>query len=264
MPADSRARWEWVYDDLKRRIDQHELAPGDQVPGELQLAEQHKVSRQTVRTALQRLQHEGLINEGKGRLGRTVREWRPLVYRPQSEFRRKPPTVDIYTQLLQDEGRDGTQTIEVGVVLPDEAVRQRLQLSQGEPVGYRRRTSYVDGVPFATDDSYVPLRIVEGSEWMVPGSVERGTNQVLAELGYELVESLDEIYPRLPQAAELERLALPPGTPMAELISTGHDREGRPVQVTICLLPGDRHVIVYERNRRAEETEPETKEAAAE
>ncbi|MEV7940861.1 GntR family transcriptional regulator [Kitasatospora sp. NPDC088264] len=264
MPADNKARWEIVYDDLRRQIDQHKLAAGDQVPGELQLAELHDVSRDTVRNALRRLQQEGLVTEGKGRLGRTVREWKPLVYRPQSEFRKKPPTVDIFTNLLAQEGREGTQTIEVDVVLPDELIRQRLQLNENEPVAVRRRTSYVDGRPYATDDSYVAHRIVEGSEWMLPASIERGTNQVLAELGHKLVEALDEIYPRMPRRPEVERLSLPTGTPIAELISTAHDEDGQPIQVTVCLLPGDRHVIVYERRRVEESTEEATAEEAAE
>ncbi|MDH6107872.1 GntR family transcriptional regulator [Kitasatospora sp. MAP12-15] len=247
-----------IAQDLREEIDSGRLQPGDRLPLTRELAEKYSVTGETVRQAIIKLKAAGVVRSVQGS-GVYVREWRPLVYRPQSEFRRKPPAVDIFTNLLHDEGRDGTQTIEVGVVVPDEAVRQRLQLAPGERVAVRRRTSFVDDMPFATDDSYVPHRIVEGSEWMTPGSVERGTNKVLAELGHELVESLDEIYPRMPRPAELERLALPAGTPMAELISTGHDREGRPIQVTICLLPGDRHVIVYERHRRTEEDGEATK-----
>ncbi|ARF83220.1 GntR family transcriptional regulator [Kitasatospora aureofaciens] len=242
-----------IAQDLREKIDSGELGPGDRLPLTRELTEQYGVTGETVRQAIIKLKAAGVVRSKQGS-GVYVREWKPLVYRPQSEFRRKPPAVDIFTNLLQTEGRDGMQSIiEVDVELPDEAVRQRLQLAPGEPVAFRRRTSFVDGLPFATDDSYVPLRIVGGSEWMTPGSVERGTNQVLAELGHELVEALDEIYPRMPRPAEMERLALPAGTPIAELISTGHDREGMPVQVTICLLPGDRHVVVYERHRRTEE-----------
>ncbi|MFF2080595.1 GntR family transcriptional regulator [Kitasatospora sp. NPDC058162] len=241
-----------IAQDLREKIDSGQLGPGDRLPLTRELTKQYSVTGETVRQAIIKLKAAGLVRSVQGS-GVYVREWQPLVYRPQSEFRRKPPAVDIFTNLLQTEGRDGTQTIEVGVELPDEAVRQRLQLAPGEPVAFRRRTSFVDDTPFATDDSYVAHRIVEGSEWMTPGSVERGTNQVLAELGHELVEALDEIYPRMPRPTELERLALPPGTPMAELISTGHDHDGKPIQVTICLLPGDRHVVVYERHKRTEE-----------
>lgn len=213
------------------------------------LSEHYEISAQAIARVIGLLKADGVV-EGRQGSGVFVRAWTPLVYRPQSEFKKKPPQVDIWTNLLTTEGRDGEQTIEVAAVVPDEAVRQRLQLPDGQKAAVRRRTSYVDGLPFSTDDSYVPLSYVEGSEWMTPGSVERGTNQVLAELGHELVEALDELYVRMPRPHEVQRLSLPAGTPLAELITTGHDADGRPVQVTTCLLPGDRHVIVYERLKR--------------
>lgn len=218
------------------------------------LAEHYVISGQAIARVIALLKGDGVV-EGRQGAGVFVRAWAPLVYRPQSEFRRKPPTVDIYTSLLDSEGRAGRQSIEVDVVIPEESIRRRLQLAEGELVAARRRTSYVDGdEPFATDDSFVPLKLVEGSEWMTEETIDRGTNQVLAELGAELVQALDEIYLRMPKPAEVERLKLPTGTPVAELISTNHDSDGCPVQVTVCLLPGDRHVIVYERTKEQEGT----------
>lgn len=245
--SDTSPRVHEIASDLRTRIDSGEFSPGDKLPSTRELSAQYDISAQAIARVISLLKADGLV-EGRQGAGVFVRAWRPLVYRPQSEFRRKPPTVDIFTNLLESEGRDGSQTIEVDTCLPSEPIRRRLQLAEGERVAVRRRTSYVDGQePFATDDSYVSLKLVEGSEWMTPGSVERGTNQVLAELGCRLVRALDEIYVRMPRPDEVERLKLPAGTPVAELISTGHDRDGRPVQVTSCILPGDRHVVVYER-----------------
>jgi GntR family transcriptional regulator len=238
--------------DLRSRIDAGEFPPGTKLPSTRQLSEHYDISGQAIARVIAQLKADGAV-EGRQGAGVFVRTWQPLVYRPQAEFRRKPPTVDIFATLLDGDGRDGEQTIELDTVAPDEQVRRRLQLAPDEMVAVRRRTSYVDGQPFATDDSYAPLRIVEGSEWMTPGSVERGTNQVLAELGYQLVEALDEIYVRMPKPSEVERLKLSAGTPVAELITTGHDSDGQPVQVTTCILPGDRHVVVYERTRAQED-----------
>ncbi|MFR9758206.1 GntR family transcriptional regulator [Streptomyces sp. TR06-5] len=235
--------------DLRSRIDTGEFPAGTRLPSTRLLSQHYEISAQAIARVIGLLKADGLV-EGRQGAGVFVRAWTPLVYRPQSEFKRKPPEVDIWTNLLTVEGRDGEQTIEVDEVVPEEGVRRRLQLDAGEMVGVRRRTSYVDGRPFATDDSYVPLTYVKGSEWMAPRSIERGTNQVLTELGHELVESLDELYIRNPKPSEVERLQLPSGTPIGELITTGHDPDGRPVQVTVCLLPGDRHVIVYDRLKR--------------
>ncbi|MFJ3533794.1 GntR family transcriptional regulator [Streptomyces sp. NPDC090132] len=248
--ADTTPRVHEIAADLRTRIDAGEFTPGTKLPSTRLLSAHYEISAQAIARVIALLKADGVV-EGRQGAGVFVRAWAPLVYRPQSEFRKKPPTVDIWTNLLTAEGRDGEQTIEVDVLVPDQSIRERLQLRPDELTAVRRRTSFVDGKAFATDDSYVRLTTVEGSEWMTPASVERGTNQVLAELGHELVQALDELYVRMPKPAEADRLSLSVGTPLAELITTGHDTEGRPVQVTTCLLPGDRNVIVYERTKRA-------------
>ncbi|QDN84347.1 GntR family transcriptional regulator [Streptomyces sp. RLB3-6] len=266
MTAQDRPRVgaQQIADDLRALIDTGQFQPGDRLPLTRELIAQYGVTGETIRQAIIKLKAAGLVTSRQGS-GVYVRAWKPLVYRPQSEFRRKPPTVDIWANLLRTEGRDGTQTIEVSTMLPDEPIRRRLQLEEGELVAVRRRTSYVDGQAHSTDDSYVALKLVEGSEWLHQESVERGTNQVLAELGHELVQALDEIYTRMPRPAEAKRLDLNAGTPtpVVELISTGHDASGKPVQVTIILLPGDRHLLVYERNRYYGQAAEEVEEGDA-
>ncbi|WP_124723460.1 GntR family transcriptional regulator [Streptomyces sp. ADI95-17] len=253
---DRRVGAQQIADDMRTLIEAGDLKPGDRLPLTRELVARYGVTGETVRQAIIKLKTANLVVSRQGS-GVYVKAIQALVYRPQSEFRMKPPNVDVFTNLLDSEGRDGTQMIEMETLVPDEAVRERLQLKKGELVALRRRTLFIDDQPFYTDDSYVVLGLVKDSEWMTEGSVERGTNQVLAELGHELVEALDEIYVRAPRPAEIERLALDPKnpTPVAELISTAHDQGGKPVQVTINILPSDKHVIVYERRRPTETSE---------
>ncbi|MCX4971254.1 GntR family transcriptional regulator [Streptomyces sp. NBC_00654] len=237
-----------IADDLREQISDGTLPPGSRLPTEADLREKYGTSaRSTVRQGLSLLVNEGLIVPQRPK-GYFVREIRPLVYRPQSEFRRRPPEVDIYTDLLAAEGdeRRPAQDIEVSIVEPNITVRTRLQLKD-ELVAVRRRTRRLDGEAYNINDSYAPLSLVEGSEWMTPSDVARGTNQVLAELGKELVRALDEIYVRMPTPDEVRRLQLGPGTPVAEHVVTTYAADDSPVQVTINVVPGDRHVIVYER-----------------
>ncbi|MDT0432893.1 GntR family transcriptional regulator [Streptomyces salyersiae] len=238
-----------IADDLREQIADGTLPPGAKLPTEADLREKYGTSaRSTVRQGLSLLVNEGLIVPQRPK-GYFVREIRPLVYRPQDEFRRKPPEVDIYTHLLASTGdeRRPAQDIEVSIVEPGPTVRKRLQLSETDLVAVRRRTRRLDGEAYNLNDSYAPLSLVEGSEWMTPADVARGTNTVLAELGRELVRALDEIYVRMPTPEEVRRLDLGPGTPVAEHVVTTFAADDSPVQVTINVVPGDRHVIVYER-----------------
>lgn len=64
-----RGTYRQIADDLRRRIGSGELAPGEMIPSELALVEQHGVSRGTVRSALALLVDDGLIEliPGQGR-----------------------------------------------------------------------------------------------------------------------------------------------------------------------------------------------------
>ena len=239
-----------IADDLRSKIGDGTLSPGAQLPTEMELTEQYNTTRSTVRQGLGVLVNEGLVISKRPK-GHFVRDIRPMVYRPQAEFKKRPPEVDIFTQLIADEGsgRKADQVIEMAIVQPTPAILERLQVEEGELLALRRRTRYIDGEPYNINDSYVRMSLVQNSEFMTPQDVARGTNQVLAELGKPLLKALDEIYVRMPKPEEVTRLKLGPGVAVAEHIVTTYTTNDEPVQVTINIVPGDRHVIVYERLR---------------
>jgi DNA-binding GntR family transcriptional regulator len=68
---------------------------------------------------------------------------------------------------------------------------------------------------------------------------------ILAEAGYGQVYDIDEIITRMPTPAEIERLSIPAGTPVAEHIRTGYTAENRPVRVMVSIVPGDTLILQY-------------------
>lgn len=245
-----RALYLRIADKIRAEISDGTLAPGARLPTETEIAKHWDTTRSTAVKGLGVLINEGLIVADRPR-GHFVRARRPMVYRPQSEFRRRPlsPEMDAFITQLSDEGREASQTIEVAIVQPNPHVRERLQLEEGQLVAVRRRVRFIDGTPFNTNDSYFPLELVQGSEIMDPKDIARGANVVLTELGHEQVRAIDEIHIRMPTPEEVERLHLGPGTPVAMHAVTGYTAAGRPVRTVINCLPGDRHVITYERRK---------------
>ncbi|MGW1976506.1 GntR family transcriptional regulator [Streptomyces sp. NPDC001889] len=264
-PKDADSRWtvESTAGDLRTRILAGDFRrPGDpqgKLPPAGTLGTQYGLSRQAMNQVIARLRSEGLVETRPGTRGALVRDWAPLAFAPQQEFAAQTgPDADVLTRLVEAATRKGVSRIDDVTVEPaDDRVRHRLGLRPGEHVAVRRRTSIVDGVPAHTDDSYVSLRLVDGTDWLLPGNVPRGTNRVLAELGHELVRAVDEMRPRNTTDTENTRLGLGAGGSVQaiELTSTGFDASGSPVQVTVLTLPGPRNTVVYERHRAPAGTE---------
>ncbi|MEV0449823.1 GNAT family N-acetyltransferase [Streptomyces sp. NPDC050600] len=246
----ARALYQRIADKLRAQITEGTLGPGDRLPTEAEIAAEWSTTRSTAVQGLKVLVNEGLIVSDRPR-GYFVRSRRPMVYRPQGEFRKRPlsPEMDQFLTQMSEEGRGASQHIEVKVDTPSRQVRDRLQLKEGELVVVRRRVRFVDGVPYNINDSHFPLALVQSSEIMNPDDIARGANVVLAELGAEQVRALDEIHVRMPTPEEADRLQLGPGTPVAVHLCTGYTKGGRPVRTVVNVLPGDRHVITYERLR---------------
>jgi GntR family transcriptional regulator len=236
-----------IANDIRGRIASGELAPGDLLPSQHELERQYGVARMTVRQAITALVNEGLVTSQQGK-GVIVRDRKHMVYRPQAEYEpRISREMDRFMSYLAKDGRKPSQTIDVGVVNAPPVVAQRLGIEPGSPVVVRKRVRSLDGEPFNINDTYYPYELAKGTEIMSPADIPRGSNFVLADHGYAEVRAVDEIYVRMPQPEEVQRLHLPPGTPVAAHFVTGYTAKDEPIRCDLFVLPGDRHVILFER-----------------
>ncbi|MGB6165772.1 MAG: GntR family transcriptional regulator [Pseudonocardiaceae bacterium] len=233
--------------DLRQSITSGALQPGASLPSESELGQRYGVSRPTVRRALQTLEQEGLISAHAGR-GRVVRDRRVMAYRPQQEFEpRRSTTMDRFTTALFEEGRRPSQSIEVAVESASGIIAERLGVPEGTPVVARKRIRFIDGEPFNINDTYHTLELAGGTAVMNPDDIPEGSSSVIEQLIGPEVRALDEIYVRMPTPEETRRLKLSTGTPVAIHYCTGYTQDERVVRVEYFVIPGDRHVIVYER-----------------
>lgn len=243
--------YQQVASELRRAIYSGVLGPGAQLPTEAQLMEDHGVSRNTVRLALGELVNEGLVTRTPRR-GTVVRDRRPLLIYPQRELEPQPSGElrEAFAYAVGQEGRAPSQYIEVLTVSPVEEIASRLELADGELAVVRRRLRFVDGQPYNTNDSYFPRDLVADSEIARPGDIARGANRVLEELGHAQVRVVDDIWARMPNQEEAERLQLELGTPVMVYVRVGYDGADMPVRVAVSVLPADKHLIRYELDRR--------------
>ncbi|MEZ3160613.1 GntR family transcriptional regulator [Microbacterium sp. BWT-B31] len=127
-----------IADDLRARIATGQLAPGDEVPTEAELAQRWHSSRGPVRNALATLRLEGLIETTRGRPAR-VRE------------RKAHQAVDVsipFTRWALEMGAaPGALTQEVSLRRADAAKAAQLRIDEGAPVVDVLRLRLLDGRP---------------------------------------------------------------------------------------------------------------------
>ncbi len=236
-----------IASELRKSIAAGKFAPGTALPSEAQLGRDHGASRITVRHALSTLEQEGLVVAQPGR-GRIVRSQQHMVYRPQQEKEpRKSATMDRFTAALAEEGRQPSQTIEVAVVPAEGIIADRFGVSEGTPLVARKRVRSIDGERFNINDTFYRHDLAKDTSIMDPADVPRGSNAIMEDMLGREVRAIDEYYIRMPSPDEVSRLNLSPGTPVAVHYATGYTEDDQVIRVEYFVLPGDRHVILYER-----------------
>ncbi|GAA3759564.1 GntR family transcriptional regulator [Spinactinospora alkalitolerans] len=238
-----------LADELRQNISSGEWGPGHKLPPERELAEDRKISRNTVIKAYDLLLHEGLITSGNTRAGRRVRDRRTLyVYASKTEQvdRRITSGVDAWVTDVAEQNRSAGQVIDVGVVNADEDLADWLQVPVGEPVAVRRRLRSVDGLPDNLCDTYYPMDLArEIPEILNPADVQQGVIALMAERGYRQVRYEDRLRWSPATPDEAAKLGLGPGIAVLRQIRIGHTEE-RPVKATVTIWPGDTHELRYE------------------
>ncbi|WP_433308078.1 GntR family transcriptional regulator (plasmid) [Actinoplanes sp. CA-030573] len=258
--AGSRPRWEIVYDDLRREIDQEKLCPGDRVPTELDLAARYGFSRATIRTAITRLEQDGLITGGAGSLGRHVRR-RELISWNLTKFELGAyvdDPVNFVDQWEADAHSEGWNTRQVVAGVAELAAPDQVALYLGCKPGTRlirrRRLRYISKPEVPEQlamiaDTWTPVDIarleidgvaplMEESSVVYPGGIYRA-------LGFRQVRYEDDIQARMPTPEEADLLAVQPGTPVGQHARVGVDASGRRVRVLISVFAGDRQRLRY-------------------
>jgi GntR family transcriptional regulator len=240
-PADPRAVYQRIADDLRTQILGGDLPPSSALPSEAELVRRYGSSRGPVRQAINLLRSEGLIDSHQGR-GVFVRRRPPLR-------RLSIDGVADGTREAQDSTADIGGRLEVRRYAPITApaeIAERLELPEGARVLARSFRFIVEGRAAQLSDSYLPYDLVkdtpvedpENEPW--PG----GTLAQLRSLGVEIREITEDVATRTPTPDERQELGLRPGMPVFEVTRTILATD-RPVVTSRLVIAGDRYVLSY-------------------
>jgi len=240
-----RQPWELIADALRRDIANKIYKPGDQLPSENQLAEQHHASRPTVRRALQELRLRGLIETRQGK-GAFVRARPPIAinFAADNYHRHQREGRPGFNAQVREQGHTPRQEIiEVATVPAPAEVAERFGIPVGADVVVRRLRFLVDGQPVQLASAYYQPQLVAGSKLERPALIAGGGHAELRRLGVQITRLVEDFRgARLPDPGEERALQLPSGVPVTRNIRTAY-ADNQPVEVLDTISHGE--VVSY-------------------
>lgn len=221
-----------IRQDLIRRIEGGDLAPGAVLPSERELCEVYGVSRPTVRQATQELVLEGVLVRRRG-LGTFV---------AQPKVRQRLGAMIGFTEKMQREGREpSTRVLEHAVRRVDEvgdAIGAELRLDGGASVLRVVRLRLADGMPILLETLHLPIGRFPGLDRVDLGS-ESLYRTLRDNYGVEISHLRETLEPVLLSAPVAELLDTKSRRASIQATITSYDQKGEPVEHTTSLVRGD-------------------------
>ncbi len=227
-----------ISDTLRQQIQRGAFQVGDVIPSEREYATQLKVSRMTVRAALDKLVNEGLLvrQPGRGTIVAAAKISRPLGFMS-------------FSQDMQVRGaRPSSRLVRCTAEVADSAVTAQLDLPVGARVVLLERVRMADGEPLAVERAYLPfdrfggLLAIDWTHESLYAVLER-------EFGCQPSRSDETVEAVLVNAADACLLGVERNSPALYARRITRDDQGTAIESTDTLYRGDRYRMVLTRQR---------------
>ena len=243
-----------IAEDLRTSIESGELAPGSQLPTELELRDRYGASRNTVRDAIKWLINLGLVATRPGQGTFVVEDMDPFVTtlsgNPTTGFGGGEGT-RFLSEVSERNRKPTTSPIQVEIKQAASDVAEKMGRPDGTEVICRHERRYIDGTPWSMQTSFYPMEFADrGADLLSrPRNIDEGTVQYLADtlhihqMGYR-----DWLVVRAPDGNETDFFRLPPDgrTSIVEISRVAFDGNGQPMRVTVTVYPADRNQFIFD------------------
>jgi len=214
-------RYQQLHDDLVHRIAAGEWSPGEVIPTEAQLSAAYNVSTGTLRKAVDLLVAEGVLTRSQGR----------------GTFVRRPQLDSSMLRFFRFKSAGGEPVLPAArilnreVTVPDDDVRQALELRKNAKVIRLSRLRLLDDSPALAEEIWLPR---EGFEPLV-GLALRDFQDLLypqyEQLCQQVVATAREtLSVRRADKASAKALSIEVGQPVIHVRRVAFDFAGRPVE----------------------------------
>ncbi|MFL5750452.1 MAG: GntR family transcriptional regulator [Chloroflexota bacterium] len=204
---------------------------GDRLPSERELSLRWGVARMTIRSAMDALVTEGLVERRQG-------SGTYVVPRPFARVL----GLTSFTQDMAARGLvAGSRVLEFREVAADGAVAAKLRIPIGDPVTRFTRLRFGNGDAMAVETTWMPARLVPG---LGSDDLDGSLYELLARR-YRIVPGAARITiePINPDAETRRLLTIPPGQACLRLQMVDADVRGRVIMVANCVYRGDKYQL---------------------
>lgn len=226
---------ETLRQQIREAVNQGQAVP---LPSENELAEMHKISRATVRHALDLLERECLIYKVKGK--------GTFVARAQAKYELTslvPTTEDI----LRRGWKPRTQVLSLQRVNPLPSIAAALEITESDEVFEIHRLRIANDEPISLHWSYIPARLCPD---LLEQDLTSSLTQILEECyGIRLWTARLILRARLVQASEAKLLAVPKNNPVIYIEQNTFTPEGQVVEFLKSVWRSDRYDFVVHLSR---------------
>jgi GntR family transcriptional regulator len=219
-----------IRNELLGEILSGELEPGDRLPSEREMQARFEVSRTTVRLALADLARAGFIytKPGKG------------AFVASSVIDQEEYSLPGFTDRSEEDGaRVVSKVFQKEILVAPRQVASRLQLDPQEQVIFIKRLRFVDEIPLAMDDAYLPLKLCPE---IMDRDLEHGSlYENLRGLALTPVRAEQMMRSSIPTEDEKELLELGEGVPVMRIERIAFLSDGIPIEYAQSTYRGDKY-----------------------
>ncbi|ANG63102.1 GntR family transcriptional regulator [Marinobacterium aestuarii] len=234
-PVESSRVAKPLYLQLQQRIrdaiHNGQLQYGEAIPPEREIASSMKVSRVTVRRAIDDLVTEGLLVQRQG-VGTFVsdRVEQPLNF------------LKSFSEVMRDRGRNpGSKWLDRSLGLASAEEQRALKLGPDDEVVRFHRLRTVDDQPMGLEMAAIPRRFLDN-----PFAIKDSLYQVMSELGLRPVKALQRLRAISIDETRAAHLGIPVNSAVLYIERLGLLADDTPVEFTRSWFPGDAYDFVAE------------------
>ncbi|MGC6768561.1 GntR family transcriptional regulator [Enterococcus sp. LJL128] len=225
-----------IHDKIKEDIEKGHWAIGDRLPSERELAVQFKVSRMTLRQAIQTLADEGILERkiGSG------------TYVARQKVQERMIGTTSFTEIMLSQNRvPSSKTVSYFIAKPSSSELEKLQLSEDDSILKMERIRYADDVPICFEVASIPYSLVEKYS---KSEISMSLYKTLEEKGgYKIGQANQTISAMLASEQIAEYLDMKRGAAILRLRQISYLEDGRPFEYVRTQYAGNRFEFYLEK-----------------